>query len=56
MSAKGFSPSWKYNEKGFKALTLAIGMTKVHTKEEYIEIEDMVNTTKLVVELLKEIA
>lgn len=55
-STGGGSDSNVYNEKGFKALTLAIGMTKVHTKEEYIEIEDMVNTTKLVVELLKEIA
>lgn len=55
-STGGGSDSNIYNEKGYKALTLAIGMTKVHTKEEYIEIQDMVNTTKLVVEILKEIA
>lgn len=55
-STGGGSDSNVYNEKGYKALTIAIGMTKVHTKEEYIEIEDMVNTTKLVIEILKEIA
>lgn len=55
-STGGGSDSNIYNEKGYKALTIAIGMTKVHTKEEFIEIEDMVNTTKIVVELLKEMA
>jgi tripeptide aminopeptidase len=55
-STGGGSDSNVYNEKGYKALTIAIGMTKVHTKEEYIEIEDMVKTTNLVVEVLKELA
>ena len=55
-STGGGSDSNIYNEKGYKALTIAVGMTKVHTKEEYIEIEDMVKTAKLVVEVLKEIA
>lgn len=55
-STGGGSDSNIYNEKGYKALTIAVGMTKVHTKKEYIEIEDMVKTAKLVVEVLKEIA
>lgn len=54
-STGGGSDSNIYSEKGFKSMTLGIGMSKVHTKEEYIEIEDLVNTTKLVVELIKEI-
>ncbi|WP_291258989.1 M20/M25/M40 family metallo-hydrolase [Fusobacterium sp.] len=52
----GGSDSNIYNEKGYKALTIGIGMTKVHTKDEYIEIEDMVKTANLVVEILKEMA
>lgn len=52
-STGGGSDANIYNEKGYKSLTIAIGMTRVHTKEEYIEIEDMIDTSKLVVELLK---
>ena len=55
-STGGGSDSNAYNEKGYNSLTIGIGMTKVHTKEEYIEIEDMVRTASLVVEILKEIA
>lgn len=55
-STGGGSDSNIYNEKGYKALTIAVGMTKVHTKDEFIEIEDMVNTTKIVIEILKELA
>lgn len=52
-STGGGSDSNIYSEKGYKAMTLGIGMSKVHTKEEYIEIEDLINTTKLVVELIQ---
>lgn len=55
-STGGGSDANIYNAKGYKALTLGVGMTKVHTKEEYIEIDDLVATTKLVIEILKEIA
>ena len=55
-STGGGSDSNIYSEKGYKAMTIGVGMSKVHTTEEYIEIEDLYTTTKLVVELLKEIA
>lgn len=43
-------------QKGFKAVNLAVGMSKVHTKEEFIEIKDMVDTAKLILEVSKELS
>lgn len=42
-----------YNMKGIESINIGIGMENVHTKEEYIKIEDLVNSTKLIVELIK---
>lgn len=55
-STGGGSDSNIYSGQGYKAMTIGVGMSKVHTTEEYIEVEDLYTTTKLVVELLKEIA
>lgn len=41
------------NGNGIKAVNLGVGMKKVHTLEEYISIEDLVNTAKLVLEIIK---
>lgn len=43
-----------YNEKGINTVNLAIGMTKVHTTDEYIEIKDMYNLSKLLIQIIKE--
>lgn len=55
-STGGGSDSNIYNEKGYPALTIGVGMSKVHTKEEFIKIEDLVKTTELMIELIKEMA
>lgn len=41
-----------YNMKNIDCLNIGIGMSNVHTKEEYIEIKDLINTTRLLVELV----
>ncbi|WP_099192474.1 M20/M25/M40 family metallo-hydrolase [Tepidibacter mesophilus] len=41
------------NGNGIKAVNLGVGMKKAHTLEEYISIEDLVNTSKLVLEIIK---
>lgn len=42
------------NTKGIKAVNLGTGERKPHTLEEYISIEDLVNISKLVLEIIKE--
>lgn len=42
-----------YNNKGVPSVNLAVGMTKVHTLEEYIEIKDLVDLAKILVEIVK---
>lgn len=54
-STGGGSDSNIYNSKGYLTLTLGTGMSKVHTKEEYILIEDLVKTSQLVKEIIKEL-
>lgn len=39
--------------KGYNALTLGIGMSKVHTTEEFIKIESFTSCTELVAEIMK---
>ena len=41
------------NNMGIPSIDLGIGMTDVHSSKEYIEINDLVDTTKLVLELIK---
>lgn len=55
-STGGGSDSNIYSGHGYKAMTIGVGMSKVHTKEEFLKIEDLVGTAKLVVELVKEFA
>ena len=42
-----------YNSKGIPTINLGIGMMAPHTLEEHISIEDLVNSSKLVLELIK---
>lgn len=44
-----------YNGKGIPSVNLGIGMSKVHTKEEFIKIEDMIGTTKLLLSIIEKI-
>ena len=52
-SSGGGSDTNIYNSKGVKSVNLAVGMTKVHTLEEYIEIKDLVDLSKILVEIVK---
>lgn len=40
-----------YNQNGLKVLTLAVGMMNVHSSDEYVEIDDLENLTKLIVRI-----
>lgn len=40
-------------EKGIKAVNLGCGMDKVHTTSEQITIDNLINTTKLLIELIR---
>lgn len=51
-SAGGGSDANILNDRGIKSLVLATGMNKIHTLEEYIKVEDLVNMTKLLLNYL----
>ena len=53
VSTGGGSDANVLNSKGICSVDLGIGMTNVHTSEEYIKVEDLVNTTKLILEIIK---
>ncbi|MCJ8342247.1 MAG: M20/M25/M40 family metallo-hydrolase [Cetobacterium sp.] len=53
-SSGGGSDTNIYNGKGVPCLNLAVGMSKVHTKEEFILIDDMVAMSKVLLEVIKE--
>lgn len=53
-STGGGSDTNILNANGIKAINLGIGMKKAHTLEEYIAIEDLLNSAKMVVEIVKE--
>jgi tripeptide aminopeptidase len=42
------------NANGIKAVNLSVGMEKAHTLEEYIRIEDLMNSARMIVEIIKE--
>ena len=42
-----------YASKGYKAVNLAIGMTNAHSVNEFIKIEDLYNSSKVVLEIIK---
>ena len=50
-ATRGGSHSNIYAQKGIKALTLSIGMEKIHSTKEYIRITDLENTTRLILKL-----
>jgi len=53
-STGGGSDTNVLNANGVKAVNLGIGMKKAHTLEEYIAIEDLINSARMVVEIIKE--
>ena len=53
-STGGGSDTNVLNGNGIKAINLGIGMKKAHTLEEYIAIEDIINSSRAVVEIIKE--
>ena len=53
-STGGGSDTNILNKNGIKAINLGIGMKNAHTLEEYIAIEDLVNSAIMVSELIKE--
>lgn len=53
-STGGGSDTNILNSKGFKAVNLGIGMKNAHTLNEYIAIEDIINSAKVVAEIIKE--
>ena len=55
MKCGGGSDTNIYNEKGISSVNLGIGMSKVHTKEEFIKIDDMIECTKLLLSIIDNI-
>lgn len=53
LSSGGGSDTNVYNLKNIPSVNMAIGMSKVHTKEEFIAIKDMVDCSKILVELVR---
>ncbi|MBQ8999313.1 MAG: M20/M25/M40 family metallo-hydrolase [Clostridium sp.] len=43
-----------YAGKGYKVVNLAIGMTNAHSVNEFIKIEDLYNSSRVVLEIIKE--
>ena len=43
-----------YASKGYKAVNLAIGMTNAHSVNEFIKIEDLYNSSRVILEIIKE--
>lgn len=56
ISTGGGSDTNYFNSSGIKAITLGTGMTAVHTTEEHIWVEDLVNTARLVTVIITEAA
>lgn len=53
-SSGGGSDTNIYNSKGIPAVNLAVGMNKVHTVEEFIKLDDIIDLTKILIEIIKE--
>lgn len=54
ISTGGGSDTNILNANGIKAVNLSVGMEKAHTLEEYIAIQDLVNSARMIVEIIKE--
>ena len=53
VSSGGGSDANIFNQRGIVCANLGIGMQKVHTKEEFIKLEDMVNSVRLLLEIIR---
>jgi len=53
VSSGGGSDANIFNQHGIACANLGIGMQKVHTTEEFIRVEDLVNSAKLVLEIIR---
>lgn len=53
LASGGGSDTNIYNVKNIPSVNMAIGMSKVHTTEEFIAIKDMVDCSKILVELVR---
>ncbi|HID98635.1 MAG TPA: M20/M25/M40 family metallo-hydrolase [Thermodesulfobacteriaceae bacterium] len=49
----GGSDANVFNGKGMSTVIMGVGMQKVHTTSEYILLDDMISTTRLVVEIIQ---
>lgn len=56
ISSGGGSDTNYFNSQGIKAVNLGTGMSKVHTTEEFIKIEDLVNTAHYIFAIIQETA
>lgn len=54
-STGGGSDTNIFNSNGLKAVTIAIGMSNVHTNSEFITIDSLVKTSELVISLIQEV-
>lgn len=52
-STGGGSDTNIFNKNGIKSINLGVGIKKAHTLEEHIYIKDLVNTAKMLVEIIK---
>ena len=53
-STGGGSDTNILNKNGIKAVNLGIGMKNAHTLEEYIAVDDLINSAVMVVEIIRE--
>ena len=54
ISTGGGSDTNILNANGIKAVNLSVGMENAHTLEEYIAIKDLMNSAKMVFEIIKQ--
>ncbi|WP_353892347.1 M20/M25/M40 family metallo-hydrolase [Proteinivorax hydrogeniformans] len=52
-SRGGGSDANVFNNKGIPTLNLAVGMANVHTNDEYVSVDNLVKSSKLVAEIVK---
>ncbi len=53
VSSGGGSDANIFNNLGIACANLGIGMKKVHTTEEFIKVEDLVNIARLLLEIIR---
>ena len=54
-SLGGGSDANVYNQKSVETINLGIGMSNIHSCEEYVEIEDLISVSEILLSILKEI-